>query len=390
MNRPNSAVPSTAPVSAVPAPRLMTVHKDGAPCYDIVYSLDLSELTRAIVNSEFSKKRLCVVTDTNVISLWGEQVLRALKPLSEDGNSSGKEPMIYAIPAGEENKTLGNVQEIYRFLIENHFDRQSCLIALGGGVVGDMTGYTAATYLRGIDFIQVPTTLLAQADSSIGGKTGVDFDGYKNMVGAFYMPRLVFADAEFLKTLDERQFSSGFAEIMKHGLIRDKEYYSWLLEHRYGIMARDTKILTDMLVRSNEIKRDVVENDPYEKGERMLLNFGHTIGHAIEKASDFTMTHGECVCLGCIAAAYISMQRGYLDAKAYEQIKNGFLPFGLKIATSIPDPEKILRLTKSDKKVASGKLRFILLRDIGEAFIDTSVTDEEILAALTAITDPAV
>lgn len=359
----------------------ITIHKDNAPCYDIVYSLSMDDLKYALEERQLNKKRLCVITDTNVINIWGKQVMDALEPFSDPD----RPVMIYAIPAGEENKTLDQIQQIYRFLIENHYDRQSCLIALGGGVTGDMTGYTAATYLRGIDFIQIPTTLLAQADSSIGGKTGVDFDGYKNMVGAFYMPKLVFADADFLKTLDDRQFRSGFAEIMKHGLIRDKNYYAWLLANKDAIMARDTKILTDMLIRSNEIKRDVVEADPYEKGERMLLNFGHTIGHAIEKASDFTMTHGECVCLGCVAAAFISMRRGLLDEKTFRSVREGFLPFGLSVTIKAPDPQLILQLTRSDKKVASGKLRFILLRDIGNAYIDTTVTDQEILDAVSAL-----
>ena len=161
------------------------------------------------------------------------------------------------------------------------------LAALGGGVVGDMTGFAAATYLRGIDFIQIPTTLLAQVDSSIGGKTGVDFDSYKNMVGAFHMPRLVYMNLDTLQTLDARQYYSGFAEIMKHGLIKDAKYYEWLISNMYEICERDPETLLSMIKRSCEIKKAVVENDPTEQGERALLNFGHTIGHAIEKTAAF-------------------------------------------------------------------------------------------------------
>ena len=171
---------------------------------------------------------------------------------------------------------------------------------------GNLTGFTAATYLRGIDFIQIPTTLLAQADSSIGGKTGVDLDGYKNMVGAFYMPKLVYMNVSVLKTLEERQYFSGFAEIMKHGLIRDSVFYVWLLENMYEICDRDPDTLEEMVIRSSNIKKTVVEKDPMEQGERALLNFGHTIGHALEKAKNFALYHGECVALGCVAAAYWS------------------------------------------------------------------------------------
>ena len=206
---------------------------------------------------------------------------------------------------------------MYEFLIKNHFDRNDILIALGGGVVGDLTGYTAATYMRGIDFIQIPTTLLSQVDSSIGGKTGVDLKSYKNMVGAFHHPKLVYINVKTLNSLPRREFSSGMAEIIKHGLIMDKEYFVWLNNNSNHIKSLDTKILVEMIYGSCFIKKTVVEEDPNEKGLRAILNFGHTIGHAIEKSKKFKLLHGECVSLGMVAALRISFDREQIS---YEQL----------------------------------------------------------------------
>ncbi|MBQ9489268.1 MAG: 3-dehydroquinate synthase, partial [Lachnospiraceae bacterium] len=250
---------------------------------------------------------------------------------------------------------------------------------------GDLTGFVAATYLRGIDFIQVPTTLLAQADSSIGGKTGVDFEGYKNMVGAFKMPRLVYMNFETLKTLDERQYFAGFAEIMKHGLIKDSDFYEWLIENMYEICERDLNVLSEMLMKSCVVKKLVVEKDPTEQGERALLNLGHTIGHAVEKAKNFELYHGECVALGTVAAAYISWKKELLSMEEYYEIRDMFVPFYLPITVEGIDPQEVLTLTKSDKKKDGDHIKFVLLKKIGKAVIDTTVTDEEILAAIKEI-----
>ena len=296
-----------------------------------------------------------------------------------------KKNVLFSFPAGEESKTLSTVKDIYTFLIKEKFDRKDLLIALGGGVTGDITGFAAATYLRGIDFIQIPTSLIAQSDSSIGGKTGVDFDGFKNMVGAFYMPRLVYMNVSVLKTLDDRQFFSGFAEVMKHGLIKDGGFYEWLLENMYEICDRDTDTLLEMIERSCKIKKLVVEKDPAEKGERALLNFGHTIGHAIEKARNFTLTHGECVALGAVAAAFISWKHELLSKDEYYEIRDMFVPFNLPISIEDINPEEILQLTKSDKKVEGYFVKFILLKKVGKAIIDKTVTDDDILNAVAEI-----
>ncbi|MCM1214483.1 MAG: 3-dehydroquinate synthase [Lachnospiraceae bacterium] len=348
------------------------------PCYDIVFAQSFDGLWEELQVLECGNKRLCVVTDSRVNELYGAAVLELLE-------GRCRKAVRYVFPNGEENKTLDTVREVYKFLIREGFDRKDMLIALGGGVVGDLTGYAAATYLRGIDFVQVPTTLLSQADSSIGGKTGVDLDGYKNMVGAFKMPRLVYMNLAVLSTLEDRQFFSGFAEVMKSALLKDSMFYEWLIENMYEICDRDLNVLQEMLKRSCGIKKLVVEKDPTEQGDRALLNLGHTIGHAIEKYKDFELYHGECVALGCVAAAYISWKKDMLSMDEYYEIRDMFVPFNLPISIDDIDPQEILRLTKSDKKMDAGTIRFILLKKIGKAVIDRTVTDDEILAAVNEI-----
>ncbi len=356
----------------------LSINYEKKPCYDIVFASDFGGLLEELQDLGVKERRAAIIADDNTAALFGEEVRKIL-------NDNCKKVILYSFPAGEEHKTLDTVKAIYKTLIEEKFDRKDLLIALGGGVVGDITGYAAATYLRGIDFIQIPTTLLSQSDSSIGGKTGVDFDGYKNMVGAFYMPKLVYMNIGTLKTLDERQFYSGFAEVMKHGLIKDAMFYEWLLDHMYEIQDKDPLVLEEMVMRSCTIKKLVVEKDPKEQGDRALLNFGHTIGHAIEKYKNFEMLHGECVALGAVAAAFISWKHNWLSMEEYYEIRDMFVPFHLPISIDQIDPEEILALTKSDKKMAAGRIRFVLLKKVGKAVIDSTVTDEDILNALREI-----
>ena len=348
------------------------------PAYDIVYKEDFGSLKEELIPFEPEKKKFCIVTDSNVGALYAKQVKEAIEDCCAKVD-------VFTFDAGEQNKNLDTVKEIYRFLIEQHYDRKDMLIALGGGVVGDTCGYAAATYLRGISFIQVPTTLLAMVDSSIGGKTGVDFEQYKNMIGAFHMPKLVYMNLSVLKDLDERQYFSGFAEVMKSALIRDGIYYEWLIENLYEICDRELSVVKEMIYRCNLIKKNVVEKDPTEQGERALLNLGHTLGHAIEKYKNFSMLHGECVALGCVAAAYISWKKELLSMEEYYEIRDMFVPFNLPISIDDIEPEKIVELTKSDKKMESGHIKFILLKKIGKAFISTDVSDEEMLAAVKEI-----
>lgn len=356
----------------------LPVRKDGIYCYSIMLEPDFSALEKAVEGLELKNRKLCIVTDTTVGPLYLEEVKEELAKVC--GTVT-----VYTINAGEEYKTLDTVRGLYEHLILEHFDRKDVLAALGGGVVGDLTGFAAATYLRGIDFIQIPTTLLSQVDSSIGGKTGVDFDSYKNMVGAFHMPRLVYINLSVLKTLSQRQYASGMAEILKHGLIKDAEYFHWLLENREGILERRYEALLPMVLGSCKIKRDVVEKDPTEQGDRALLNFGHTIGHAVEKQKDFQLTHGECVAMGAVAAAWLSMRRGLIGSEDFEEIKRGFEAFSLPTLTEGLKSREVLLTTKSDKKMDAGAVKFVLLRRIGAAFVDRSVTEEEILSAISTI-----
>ncbi|MBD5396381.1 MAG: 3-dehydroquinate synthase [Lachnospiraceae bacterium] len=356
----------------------LTINFEKKPCYDIVFSVSFDDLLEELNKLNISDRKVCIITDSHVAGLYGDEVMQVL-------NENCRKNIIFSFQAGEENKTLDTVREAYKFLINEKFDRKDLIIALGGGVVGDVTGFVAATYLRGVDFVQIPTTLLSQSDSSIGGKTGVDFDGYKNMVGAFYMPKLVYMNLSTLKTLDTREYFNGFAEVMKHGLIKDGAFYEWLLDNMYEICDRDLDTLLEMVQRSCMIKKLVVEKDPTEKGDRALLNFGHTIGHAIEKAKNFTLSHGECVALGCIAAAFISWKHEWLSMEEYYEIRDMFVPFNLPISIENIDPEEILALTKSDKKAEGNKIKFILLKKVGKAVIDLNVTDEDIINAVKEI-----
>ena len=348
------------------------------PCYDIIFSADFTDLSGELEALGIAERKVCIITDSKVEALYGSQIMDIL-------NGHCRKNVLFSFPAGEENKTLATVKDIYTFLISEKFDRKDLLIALGGGVTGDITGFAAATYLRGVDFVQIPTTLIAQSDSSIGGKTGVDFDGYKNMVGAFYMPKLVYMNVSVLKSLDDRQFFSGFAEVMKHGLIKDAVFYEWLLDHMYEICDRDADTLLEMVQKSCKIKKLVVEKDPTEKGDRALLNFGHTIGHAIEKYKKFSLTHGECIALGAVAAAFISWKHEWLSMEEYYEIRDMYVPFNLPISIEDIDPQEILRLTKSDKKAEGDSIKFVLLKKVGKAVIDRTVTDEDILNALAEI-----
>lgn len=356
----------------------MQVNKDRKFCYDIVFEKSFDNLAGELSALGIQERRICIVTDSNVAPLYAGEVEKAL-------SGSCKEVKIFSFAAGEESKNLETVQALYTFLIENRFERKDMLLALGGGVVGDLTGFAAATYLRGIDFVQIPTTVLAQVDSSIGGKTGVDFSKYKNMIGAFYMPRLVYMNTSVLQTLPERQFYAGMAEVIKSALIKDGYFYEWLINSLYEIYEKDEETILKMIYNCCNIKRLVVEKDPTEQGERALLNFGHTIGHAIEKAMNFKLLHGECVSLGMVAASFIAYKREMLTFDEYYEIRDMMVPFNLPITIEDVDPQEILRLTKSDKKMEAGKVKFILPKKIGKAVIDHSVSDEEIMAGIKEI-----
>lgn len=359
----------------------ITVHYENKPCYEILLEQNFDRLIEGLQNVPFQREqKVCIVTDTNLEKYH-------LDKLKEVLTKYFYVVSIFVFPAGEENKHLGTVQKLYEHLIINKFDRNDFLIAFGGGVVGDLTGFTAATYLRGIPFVQIPTSLLSQVDSSIGGKTGVDFSQYKNMVGAFYQPKLVYMNLELLQTLPKEQLISGMGEIIKHGLIKDKDYYHWIVEHKTLIQELDIPTMEQMIYRSCNIKREVVEKDPKEKGERALLNFGHTIGHAVEKLSDFSLYHGHCVGIGMAAAAYLSMKLNHISTSEYKELLQVLKDFGLPVTIDRLDADKILETTKSDKKMLAGKIKFILLQEIGNAYINPELTDEQLLDAIAVISE---
>lgn len=356
----------------------VTVNYEGIPAYDIMLEPDFGRLSETLKELGMTNRKFMIISDSNVGSLYLDELRVQLLPVANTVLS-------ITIPAGEENKNLDTVSGCYEQLIKAGFDRNDVLVALGGGVVGDLTGFVAATYLRGIRFIQVPTSLLAMVDSSIGGKTGVDFKAYKNMVGAFHQPKLVYMNVNTLLSLHETEYYSGMGEIIKHGLIKDSDYYQWLRDNEKAIGDRRFDTLVEMIYRSCLIKREVVERDPKEKGERALLNFGHTIGHSVEKLKEFTLLHGECVCIGMAAAAYISFQRGNITQTEYEDILTTMRCFKQPISTSGLSAETVYEVTKSDKKMDADFIKFILLQRMGQAVIDTSVTKDEMLEAIQSI-----
>ena len=352
----------------------LTVCRDGDPIYDICMETSFEGLKEELAAFHLEKRKICIVTDSNVASLYLDKVKEILSQCCSMVS-------VFIFPAGEEHKNLDTVRMLYEHLILEHFDRKDMLVALGGGVVGDLTGFAAATYLRGIGFIQIPTTLLSQVDSSIGGKTGVDFDAYKNMVGAFHMPRLVYMNLNVLKTLPDRQFACGMGEIIKHGLIQDSDYLEKLSTYQREIREKNYAALLWMVAGSCKVKRHVVEEDPTEQGIRAWLNFGHTIGHSVEKLKDFTLCHGECVAIGCAAATWMSWKRGLISEKEKEAAEQLLLDYQLPVRVKGLKPEDIVKTTKLDKKMDAGKVKFVLLKKIGEAFVTRDVEDEELLRA---------
>lgn len=346
----------------------------GENSYDILFSDSFSGLIPALSDINAPKK-LLIVTDTNVEKLYADEVKSIL-------TQNGYDTAVYAFEAGEENKSMDKILGICGACMEHGLDRKSMIIALGGGVVGDMAGFAAAIYMRGIDFVQVPTTLLSQSDSSVGGKTGIDFASGKNILGAFHQPKLVYINVSTLKTLPDEQFVSGMGEVIKHGIIRDKEFFAYLKDNLEKIKALDSETLIKMDKTNCAIKADVVMQDEKENGLRAILNFGHTIGHAVESAHDFKKTHGECVGTGMIAASYIAVKRGLISKSELSEIEAVLTMYGFETRVNIPDNDTVFEIMQKDKKKISGKLKFVLPTKIGEVIQTTDVTRDEIYSAL--------
>ncbi len=328
-------------------------------------------------------QRCAVITDANVGKRFAKAALKSLA-------TSGFAPVLITVPAGEKSKRLAVVEKCFDRLAAHRLERKSFIVALGGGVVGDLAGFVAATYLRGVPFVQVPTTLLAQVDSSVGGKTGVNLQAGKNLVGAFYQPRLVLCDLDTLKTLPNREYISGLAEVIKYGVIYDAILFSQLERNLPKLLEREAATLVAVVARCCEIKADVVGQDETEGGLRAILNFGHTIGHAIENSSGYgTFLHGEAIAIGQAAAARLSHTVLGLPSGDVKRIEALFLQAGLpvKLKRDAVRRKKLLAAMMLDKKVSGGELKFVLARKIGLVEFGCRVP-AELLGPILDVTGP--
>lgn len=320
-------------------------------------------------------QQVLVVSNETVAPLYLEQVMASLE---------GKRAHAVILPDGEQYKTLDTLKLIFDALLEQRMSRNCTLIALGGGVIGDMTGFAAACYQRGVDFIQIPTTLLSQVDSSVGGKTGVNHPLGKNMIGAFHQPRCVIADTDTLNTLEDRELSAGMAEVIKYGLLCDVAFYEWLEQHLDAVMARDPGKLAYAIERSCQDKAEIVTADERESGQRALLNLGHTFGHAIETGMGYgAWLHGEAVAVGMLLAAALSMRLGALSAQDLHRVETLISRAGLPTrAPAELDSQRFVDLMAVDKKAVDGRLRLILLKSMGVSHVVDDVALPDILATI--------
>jgi len=319
-------------------------------------------------------RRCAIITDSNVAPLYAGKAAGALQ-------AAGFEPVTIQIPAGEKAKDLKYVQQCYDQLAAHRLERKSFVIALGGGVVGDLAGFVAATYLRGVAFVQVPTTLLAQVDSSVGGKVGVNLKAGKNLVGAFYQPRLVLCDLTALDSLAEREFKAGLAEVIKYGIIYDPLLFARIERDLEKILARDPKVLAEIVARCCEIKADVVAQDETESSVRAILNFGHTVGHGLEAISRYgKYLHGEAISIGQVAAARLSELQSGLSGDEVRRIRELFRRAGLPVNVRLTGAEKkkLFEAMRLDKKVSAGEIKFVLARRIGDVEFGQKVPTENI------------
>lgn len=337
--------------------------------YRVVVGSGLLAESGHMIANVLTPRRCALVTDSNVAPLYAGIVHQSLE-------KSGFQPVLITIPAGEASKSLSLTEKICDAMIASGLDRSALLIALGGGVIGDLAGFAASIYYRGIPFIQIPTTIVAQVDSSIGGKTGVNASGGKNLIGAFHQPSLVIADVDTLASLPPREFNEGFAEVIKHAAIRDPS------------MLDDLDDLAPLVARNVGIKAAIVAEDEFEtKGIRALLNFGHTIGHGIEAAAGYgELLHGEAISLGLVAACRLSVAKAGLPQSQCDQILAALQKYDLplRLAPEI-STDSILQALRKDKKFHSGAVRFVLLRSLGDAFVSKEITEDDIITAIEAL-----
>ncbi len=347
----------------------------GANSYPIHISSNLlNDITLYI--EEICEGQKIIITDENVAPLYAERLATSL------------DCKIYSVPAGEQSKSFETFQKLSEQILQQGIDRKTTLIAVGGGVVGDLTGFLAASLLRGLSFIQIPTTLLSQTDSSVGGKTGINSSVGKNLIGAFHQPKLVLIDPNTLTTLPEQELLSGYAEVVKYALIRDAQFFEWLEENATKLLDNDEDALIYAIATSCQHKADIVSADEFETGQRALLNLGHTFGHAIESASNYKVLHGLAVAVGTCLAYQLSVNLGHTDNGDFEKVLAHFKQVGLP--THIHDCDLAINIDDfiaslyKDKKAENGKLTFILPKGIGSAFIAKDISEEDVRKVLTS------
>lgn len=346
--------------------------------YDIHIGEGLFEQVVAFVEERGGASHVVVITDTNVDPLYGD-------PLADRFVAAGIESQVLVVDPGELSKSCDTASELWQTMLDEGCDRQSVVIAVGGGVVGDLAGFVASTFARGLRFFQAPTTLLAQVDSSVGGKVGINLDGAKNMVGAFWQPDGVLIDLDALKTLPDREYRAGLGEVVKYGVILDETFFTLLEDNIEAINQRDPAILRQIIERSCRLKAGVVEADEREEsGRRAILNYGHTFCHAIEAATNYqVILHGEGVAIGMLCASRLAERLGMVDAEVTQRQQALIEKLGLM--TTLPEgvtPDELLALMWRDKKVAEGELRFVLPTRIGEVQLVSAPAEEHILASM--------
>ena len=351
--------------------------------YDIIIEHGLLSELGALISKKFGKPKTFIVTDSNIAVHWLKQTIESL-------SAQGMSPKVLEVPVGESTKSFINLEKIIDQLLESKVDRDSVLIALGGGVIGDLAGFAGAVTLRGIKVIQVPTTLLSQVDSSVGGKTGVNVRQGKNLVGSFHQPSLVAIDTQVLQTLPSRQLFAGYAEVLKYGLIKDQSFFDWLELNGKKVLEGDKIAQQFAIFTSCRIKAEIVEADEKEKNLRAILNFGHTFGHALEAEAgyDGNLLHGEAVSIGMVLAIELSKSLGYLSGqdagRAVEYIRNIGLPTNINSIEGSTSwhPDGIIQHMQHDKKVSNGQLRFVLIKGIGEALLTADVERNDIYSVI--------
>lgn len=351
----------------------------GKASYDIVIGHELGADLIAFVRSRNYSRQALLVTDSNVGPLYGEQVAALLV-------EAGLHPVLYSIPAGESSKTLAVAEKIYTCIIEHGLDRRSPVFALGGGVVGDLAGFVASTYMRGVPFVQLPTSLLAQVDSSVGGKVAVDHALGKNLIGCFYQPDAVFIDLDFMASLPKREIATGLGEIVKYGIIYDEAFFTYLEQHPDDVLSLQSEAAMHMIARSCEIKAAVVSKDEKEAGLRRILNFGHTMAHAIEQETGYTRyNHGEAVAIGTVGAVDLSCRLGLIDEANQARVVGLIKRLGLPTTAEGCTVDAMYAGIFHDKKTVNGKVNWVLTDGIGHTVIKGDVPEDVVRQAMAGV-----